>query len=56
MCGPLAGPYVPDSFWIDTLEKSLMEAIENYKKYEDKINKSIYMYDLSKTLVSFGIK
>lgn len=34
----------------------MIEAVENFKKYEDKINKQIYLSDLCRTLMSFGFR
>lgn len=34
----------------------MIEAMENYKKYGDKINKEIYIDDMLRTLVSFGFR
>ena len=56
MCGPVASPYVPDEFWTEAVEKALISAMENFKKYEGKINKEIYLEDFIRTLVSFGIR
>jgi hypothetical protein len=56
MCSPYASPYVPDNFWKDTLEVALNQAIINFKKYEGKINKEVYLDDFIRGLVSFGIR
>jgi hypothetical protein len=56
MCSPNASPYVPDTFWTETLEKCILDAVSNYRKYEGKINKEVYLDDLLRTLVSFGIR
>jgi hypothetical protein len=53
---PHASPYVPDEFWNNSLEKALIEAMDNFKKYEGKINKSVYLDDFVRTLVSFGLR
>jgi hypothetical protein len=51
-----ASPYVPDEFWNNSLEKALIEAMDNFKKYEGKINKNVYLDDFVRTLVSFGLR
>jgi hypothetical protein len=56
LTSPYASPYIPDEFWEDSLEKALTEAIENFKKYEGKINKEVYLDDFLRTLVSFGLR
>jgi hypothetical protein len=56
MCNPHASPYVPDDFWKETLESAMNQAIINFKKYEGKINKEVYLDDLIRSLVSFGIR
>lgn len=47
---------MPDELWTETLEPSMLEAVENFKKYEDKINKQVYLSDMSRTLMSFGFR
>lgn len=56
MCNPQASPYVPDAFWTETLDTALTSAITNFKKYEGKINKEVYLDDFIRALVSFGIR
>jgi hypothetical protein len=56
MCSPQASSYVPDEFWTDALEQCLTAAISNFKKFEGKINKEVYLDDFLRTLVSFGIR
>lgn len=56
MSNPLASPYVPDEFWTDTLEQCLQSAIQNFKKFEGKINKEVYLDDFIRALVSFAIR
>jgi hypothetical protein len=56
MCNPNASPYVPDDFWTETLEFALNQGIINFKKYEGKINKEVYLDDFIRALVSFGIR
>jgi hypothetical protein len=56
MCNPYASPYVPDDFWKETLEVAMNQAIINFKKYEGKINKEVYLDDFIRSLVSFGIR
>jgi hypothetical protein len=56
LSSPEASPYVPDEFWNDVLEKMLNDAISNFKKYEGKINKQVYLEDFIRALVSFAIR
>jgi hypothetical protein len=56
MCNPYASPYVPDNFWTETMEVALNQAIINFKQYEGKINKEVYLDDFIRALVSFGIR
>ncbi len=56
LCNPIASPYVPDELWTQSLEEALDGAINNFQKYEGKINKEIYLNDFLRTLVSFGIR
>ena len=56
LCSPNASPYVPDDFWTDSLEKALAQAISNFKKFEGKINKEVYLEDFVRALVSFSIR
>jgi hypothetical protein len=56
MSEPEVSPYVPDDLWTQTLSKSLLEQLDNYKKYEDKINKEVYIEDMLRTLLSFGLR
>lgn len=35
MTSPDVSPYIPDTLWTTTLQKSMLEAIENFKKYGD---------------------
>jgi hypothetical protein len=56
MCSPNASPYVPDEFWTESMEKAMVSAISNLKKYEGKINKEVYLDDFIRTLVSFSIR
>ena len=56
MSSPQCSPFIPDDLWNKNLEPSLLEALQNFEKYEEKINKTIYLNDLSKTLVSFGFR
>jgi len=56
MTSPAASEYVPDVFWTETLEACIRSAMANYKQYEGKINKEVYLDDLLRTLVSFGIR
>ena len=56
MCSPQASPYVGDEFWEVTLEEAFTKAIANFKKYEGKINKEVYLDDFLRGLVSFGIR
>jgi hypothetical protein len=56
MSSSQASPYVPDEFWTETLVKCLEDAISNFKKYDGKINKPVYLDHFIKVLVSFGIR
>lgn len=56
MCNPNASSYIPDDFWTETLELALNQAIINFKKYEGKINKEVYLDDFIRALVSFAIR
>jgi hypothetical protein len=56
MCSTIVSPYIPDEFWTGALEKALSDAIENFKKYEARINKEVYLDDFIRTLVSFGMR
>jgi hypothetical protein len=56
MCSPNASAYVPDDFWTETLEKAMLQAISNFKKFEGKINKEVYLDDFVRALVSFSIR
>lgn len=56
LCSPYASPYVPDDFWTEALEKALTQAISNFKKFEGKINKEVYLEDFVRALVSFSIR
>ena len=38
------------------MEVALNQAIINFKKYEGKINKEVYLDDFIRALVSFGIR
>jgi hypothetical protein len=49
-------PYIPDEFWTENLNMALKEAISNFNKYEAKINKQVYLDDLSKCLASYAIR
>ena len=53
---PQATEYIPDDFWTQTLSSGLIEAISNFNKFEDKINKQVYLEDFSRCLASFAIK
>lgn len=52
----MASPYVPDEFWTESLNKGLLEAIDNFTKYEANINKKVYLDDFLRALASFGIR
>lgn len=56
LCSAYASPYVPDDFWTEALEKALTQAISNFKKFEGKINKEVYLEDFVRALVSFSIR
>ena len=56
MSSDQASPYVPDEFWTSALADGLSEAIENFNKFENKINKQVYLDDFLRTLMSFGIR
>lgn len=56
LCSPDASSYVPDDFWTESLEKALTQAISNFKKFESKINKEVYLEDFVRALVSFSIR
>ncbi len=56
LCSPYASPYVPDDFWTESLEKALTQAISNFRKFEGKINKEVYLEDFVRALVSFSIR
>lgn len=47
---------MPDEFWIDNLEPVLDEALANFIKYSDQLDKITYLGDFIKCLVSFGIR
>ena len=47
---------MPNEFWTEGLEKKMRQAVSNYKKFENKINKQVYLDDMLKTLVTFGIR
>lgn len=56
LCSPQASSYVPDEFWTETLSEGLIEAMDNYNKFGEKINKDVYLDDFLRCLVSFGIR
>ncbi len=56
LCSPYASSYVPDDFWTESLEKALTQAISNFRKFEGKINKEVYLEDFVRALVSFSIR
>lgn len=45
--------FVPIEFWTLSLKEALQEAIDNFKKYEEKIDKEHYLYDILRALVTF---
>ena len=47
---------MPDTFWTDDLSKELLSAIDNFNKFEGKINSSVYFNDFLRALASFGIR
>jgi hypothetical protein len=53
---PDSEKYVPTDFWAVTFKNGLREAIENFKKFEGKINKELYLYDILRALVLFQTK
>jgi hypothetical protein len=48
--------HVPAEFWLDHLEESLDDILVNLNKYHGQIDVNKYISDLSKCLVSFGIR
>lgn len=48
--------HVPVEYWTDHLETSLDEILLNLNKYHEQIDVTKYISDLSKCLVSFGIR
>ncbi|CDW74678.1 UNKNOWN [Stylonychia lemnae] len=56
LASPQAARFVPDTFWTDVLSKELLEALENYNKFEGKINSKVYFNDFLRALASFGIR
>lgn len=56
MSQPDVSPYVPDELWTQTLQSALIDGVENYKKYGEKINKEVYIDDMLRTMVSFAMR
>lgn len=48
--------HVPVEYWTDHLETSLDDILINLNKYHEQIDVPKYISDLSKCLVSFGIR
>ena len=47
---------MPDEFWSESLEPVIDEALANFIKYGDQLDKQTYLGDLIKCLVSFGVR
>ena len=48
--------HVPVEYWTETLEASLDDMLVNLNEYHEQIDVQQYISDLSKCLVSFGIR
>ena len=48
--------FIPDEFWLDSLEPQLEEQLDTFVKFRDQIDRSKFLSDFVKSCVSFGIR
>ena len=56
MSTPQASPNVPVEFWTESMEKEIINSIQEFKKHADMIERGAYIDDLTSGLVSFAMR